>query len=135
MLLPPAQAANTSIKNRNIDATKTPVFTTGQTIAASNIVRYVRAMQNSAGSSNVETLHRLVNERVEALEFKVREKSPVVRIPLKEMKTKSGILVATIIRGNRIIIPGGNDTIEIGDSVIIVTMKKLMDLKDILDKH
>ena len=110
-------------------------FISPKTIAASNIVRYVRAMQNSAGSSNVETLHRLVNERVEALEFKVREKSPVVGIPLKEMKTKSGILVATIIRGNRIIIPGGNDTIEIGDSVIIVTMKKLMDLKDILDKH
>ena len=55
-------------------------------------------------------------------------------IPLKEMKTKSGVLVATIIRGNRIIIPGGNDSIEIGDSVIIVTMTKLMDLKDILVK-
>ena len=110
-------------------------FISPKTIAASNIVRYVRAMQNSAGSSNVETLHRVVNERVEALEFKVHEKSPVVGIPLKNMKTKSGVLVATIIRGNRIIIPGGNDTIEIGDSVIIVTMTKLMDLKDILDKR
>ena len=110
-------------------------FISPKTIAANNIVRYVRSMQNSAGSSNVETLHRLVNERVEALEFKVNEKSPVVGIPLKNMKTKSGVLVATIIRGSRIIIPGGNDTIEIGDSVIIVTMTKLMDLKDILVKH
>ena len=59
----------------------------------------------------------------------------LVGIPLKEMKTKPGVLVATIIRGSRIIIPGGNDSIEIGDSVIIVTMTKLMDLKDILEKH
>ena len=54
-------------------------------------------------------------------------------IPLKDLKTRSGVLVATIIRGNHIIIPGGNDVIEEGDSVIIVTThKQLMDLKDIL---
>ena len=108
-------------------------FISPKTIAASNIVRYVRAMQNSVGSSNVETLHKLINEQVEALEFKVREKSPVVGIPLKNLETKNELLVATIIRGNRIIIPGGNDSIEIGDSVIVVTTNKhLMDLKDIL---
>lgn len=108
-------------------------FISPKMIAANHIVRYVRAMQNSAGSSNVETLHKLVNEQVEALEFKVHEKSSVVGIPLKDMKTKDGVLVATIIRGNKIIIPGGNDSIEVGDSVIIVTMnRKLMDLKDIL---
>ncbi len=108
-------------------------FISPKTIAANNIVRYVRAMQNSLGSSNVETLHKLINEQVEALEFKVREKSPVVGIPLKNLKTKDELLVATIIRGSRVIIPGGNDSIEIGDNVIIVTTnKKLMDLKDIL---
>lgn len=108
-------------------------FISPKMIAANNIVRYVRAMQNSVGSSNVETLHKLINEQIEALEFKVREKSPVVGIPLKDLKTKDELLVATIIRGSRVIIPGGNDSIEIGDSVIIVTTnKKLMDLKDIL---
>lgn len=108
-------------------------FISPKTIAASNIVRYVRAMQNSAGSSNVETLHKLVNEQVEALEFKVRETSPVVGVPLKEMQTMDGLLVATIIRDGRVIIPGGNDSIEIGDNVIIVTTNKhLMDLKNIL---
>ncbi|MGN0135123.1 Trk system potassium transporter TrkA [Anaerotignum sp.] len=108
-------------------------FISPKTIAASNIVRYVRAMQNSAGSSNVETLHKLVNDQVEALEFKVREKSSVVGVPLKDLKTKEELLVATIIRNGRVIIPGGNDSIEIGDSVIIVTRNKhLMDLKDIL---
>ena len=108
-------------------------FISPKTIAAGNIVRYVRAMQNSVGSSNVETLHKLINDQVEALEFKVTEKSPVVGIPLKNLQTKSELLVATLIRGNKIIIPGGNDSIEIGDNVIIVTTNKhLMDLKDIL---
>jgi len=119
---------NEILDNLDIDG-----FISPKTIAASNIVRYVRAMQNSAGSSNVEALHRLVNGQVEALEFKVKKNSPVVGVPLKDLKTRSGVLVATIIRGNRIIIPGGNDAIEEGDSVIIVTIhKQLTDLKDIL---
>ena len=63
----------------------------------------------------------------------MREKSAVVGIPLKNLKTKEELLVATIIRNGRVIIPGGNDSVEVGDSVIIATRNKhLMDLKDIL---
>ena len=116
-----------------LDALDIDGFISPKMIAANNIVRYVRAMQNSAGSSNVETLHKLVNEQIEALEFKVREKSSVVGVPLKDLKTKSEVLVATIIRNGRVIIPGGNDMIEVDDSVIIITRnKQLTDLKDIL---
>lgn len=116
------------LENLDIDG-----FISPKTIAANNIVRYVRAMQNSFGSSNVETLHKLINERVEALEFKVQVQSSVVGIPLKDLRTKDGILLAAIIRGMRVIIPGGNDSIEIGDSVIVVTTnKRLTDLRDIL---
>ena len=88
-----------------LDALDIDGFISPKMIAANNIVRYVRAMQNSAGSSNVETLHKLVNEQIEALEFKVREKSSVVGVPLKDLKTKSEVLVATIIRNGRVIIP------------------------------
>lgn len=116
------------LDNLDIDS-----FISPKHIAASNIVRYVRAMKNSVGSSNVETLHRLINDRVEALEFKVRETSPVVGVPLKNLKTKDGLLVATIIRKAQVIIPGGNDSIEIDDNVVVVTTnKRLTDLKDIL---
>ena len=114
----------------NIDS-----FISPKTIAANNIVRYVRAMQNSVGSSNVETLHKLINEQVEAVEFKVREKSAIVGVPLKNLKTKQNLLLATIIRNGKIIIPGGNDTIEIGDNVIVVTLEgHLSDLREILAK-
>ena len=89
-------------------------------------------MQNSMGS-NVETLHMLINDQVEALEFRVRKGGEFIGIPLKDLKTKKGILIATIVRQGKIIIPGGNDTIEVGDGVIVVTTNQhLSDLKDIL---
>ena len=111
----------------NIDS-----FISPKTIAAQNIVRYVRAMKNSMKDNNVVTLHTMINDQVEAVEFKVKEDSAVVGIPLKNIKRKDGILVATIIRGAQIIIPGGNDTIEKGDNVIVVTTKMhLTDLNEI----
>jgi len=104
-------------------------------LAANNMVRFIRSLQNSEGSNNVVTLHRLLNDNVEALEFQVEEISDVVDVPLKELKVKDGILVATIIRRQKVIIPGGNDSIQKGDSVIIVTTEKhLIDLDDILQK-
>ena len=104
-------------------------------LAANNMVRFIRSLQNSEGSNNVVTLHRLLNDNVEALEFQVEEISDVVDVPLKELKVKDGILVATIIRRQKVIIPGGNDSVQKGDSVIIVTTEKhLIDLDDILQK-
>lgn len=66
-------------------------------ITAERILQYVRAMQNSLGS-NVETLYRIVNNKVEALEFRVRQNSPVVGIPLEKLKLKDNLLVTCINR-------------------------------------
>lgn len=101
-------------------------------ITAERILQYVRAMQNSLGS-NIETLYRIVNNKVEALEFRVRQNSPVVGIPLEKLKLKDNLLVTCINRNGRIITPKGHDTINIGDTVIVVTTNTgLNDLKDIL---
>ncbi len=89
-------------------------------ITSSQILQYVRAMQNSYGSS-VETLYRVVGDRVEALEFHVCKNAKVIGIPFKDMSLKPGILVAAIIRRGRCIIPGGNDMIEEQDNVIVIT--------------
>ena len=103
-------------------------------ITVNQIVRYVRAMENSQGS-NVETLHRIVGGRVEALEFRVRNNPEITGVPLKDMDTKPNLLIACIIRGRKLIFPGGNDTMEEGDSVIVVTTnQQLQDLSDILNR-
>lgn len=101
-------------------------------ITAEYIVQYVRAMQNSIGS-NIETLYQLIEDKVEALEFRVNEKSELIGIPLKELEFKDNLLLSCINRRGRIITPGGQDTIEVGDTVIVVTTKRgFHDLKDIL---
>ncbi len=100
-------------------------------ITADYILQYVRAMQNSIGS-NVETLYQILDGKAEALEFAVHEVSSVTDVPLRQLDLKDNILICCINRKGKIIIPGGNDRIQIGDTVIVVTTQKgLQDIQDI----
>lgn len=103
-----------------------------KSVTSEYIIRYVRAMNNSIGS-NVETLHRLVNDRLEALEFNIRENAPVLNIPIQDLPLKENLLVACIIRDQQNITPRGQDCMMLGDKVIIVTTNTgLKDIRDIL---
>ena len=103
-------------------------------ITADNILQYVRAMQNSIGS-NVETLYHILDNRAEALEFNIRESSPVTGVPLSRLNLKRNLLVGCINRHGEIRIPRGQDMIEVGDTVIIVTSHRgLKDITDILER-
>ena len=103
-------------------------------ITADYILRYIRAMQNSIGS-NVETLCHILDGKAEALEFCILENSPVVGISLKDLQLKSNLLLGCIHRKGKVLIPRGNDTIQVGDTVIVVTTQKgLDDIQDILKK-
>ncbi len=101
---------------------------------ADAILSYVRARQNSLASANVEAMYRLVDDRVEALEFLVKQETKYTNIPLKDLKTKQNNLIACIGRQRHIIIPSGNDCIQPGDTVVVVTKsKKVQDITDILE--
>ncbi len=105
-----------------------------KSITSQLITSYVRSMQNSMGS-NVETLYKMMDDRVEALEFKVSEKAKgrLTDIPLMKLNLKPNLIVCSITRGKKIITPGGKDTFRVGDTVIVVTTNTgLKDLKDIL---
>ena len=104
-----------------------------KTIVADRIISYVRALENSRGS-NVLTLYRLVNNRVEALEFLAKRQEALYDTPLRQLKMKKNCLVACIIRGTKVIIPDGNTCICLGDNVIVVTThKNFDDLTDIFE--
>lgn len=90
-------------------------------LTAQQIVQYVRAAGNSM-ESNVETLYRLMNGRVEALEFLIDKESMIIGQKLVDMKIKEGVLIAGIVRNGRLIIPGGQDEFHVGDTVIVVTV-------------
>ena len=103
-------------------------------ITADYILQYVRATQNSIGS-NVETLYHILDNEAEALEFVIRENSPVIGKPLSELNLRKNLLVGCLNRNGVVRIPRGHDTIQIGDTVVIVTTNKgLRDISDILEK-
>lgn len=102
-------------------------------ITAVSIIRYVRAMQNTVGS-NVQTLYRLMDGKVEALEFIASRTAKVIGRPLSELRIKKNLLICSIKRKGKVLTPTGNDVINSGDSVIIVTTNLgLNDLDDILE--
>ena len=96
------------------------------------ILQYVRTKQNAMGN-NVENLYMLVEDKVEALEFKISQNAPVIGIPLQQMELKDNLIICGIIRKGRFTIPNGESVIEPDDSIIVVTShKKLNDVGDIL---
>lgn len=101
-------------------------------ITAETIVRYVRAMSNTIGS-NMETLYNIVKGKIEAAEFNIKEGSPIIGKPLAELQFNCSVLIAAILRGKQVIVPRGYDTIQQGDSVVIVTNHtEIHDITDIL---
>ena len=96
------------------------------------ILRYIRAMKSARGGE-VLTVCRLVDDRVEAVEFHASEDSRAINIPLSRLSLKKDLLICCIIRDNTIIIPGGNDVIRAGDNVVVAVLsEKLSTLDDIL---
>ena len=116
------------LENSGLDSIVTP-----KAVVAQQLARYVRAMNNSVGSS-METLYRLADGMVEALEFKVSRDSACVGVPLKNLKLKPNVLITALARGNKSIIPDGSTVIESGDHAVIVTRAGwLQNLDDIVE--
>ena len=103
-----------------------------RSITCANILRYVRGRVNSEGTK-VERLYRLMDGKAEALEFIARAGDPYIGIPLKDLRTRPGVLVAVIVRKGQVIVPFGNDHIENGDSVIVLSRDSgIKDLNEVI---
>ncbi len=104
-------------------------------LTTNEILRYIRAISNS-GEDSIRSLHRIVDGKVEALEFAVTEQSPHTEIPLSRLRFKPNVLVACITRSSQVIIPNGDDVMRPGDTVIIVTTadRTVGDLRDIFER-
>lgn len=116
-------------KNMGLDTIISP-----KRLISDVIVRYARALENSKQSSNIETLYKLMNDKVEALEFIVGDDIKFSGTTLKELKFKKNIIVAGILRGRKSIIPSGEDTILPKDRVIVIAAgKNIQNLSDIIE--
>ena len=103
------------LSDMGLDSVVSPKLTTANTI-----LRTVRALARSQDSAVVEKLYRIVEDKVEALEFTAKEGAPYLNIPLSQLRIRKGVLVAVLVRSRRIIIPFGDDHIEAGDTVILI---------------
>ncbi len=95
------------------------------------ILRFIRGLQNSKGTV-MNALYRIAGGKAEAMEFQVSPATRNLRVPLKDLKLRRGVLVAVIVRAGRVIIPEGSTCLEQGDDVIIVARDSgILDLNDI----
>ena len=96
------------------------------------LVQYVRAKKNT-NSSHMKTLYKLVGGKIEAAEFTAEDYFKYLGQPLSSINMKENVLIAAVNRGNKIFFPSGNDTIEKGDIVIVVSKDYAMsNLNDIV---
>ncbi len=105
-----------------------------QMVSVNEVIAYVRDMQNSQGGE-VLAVHRILEGRVEALEFYASGTTRNLGVPLEKLSIRKGILLACIIHGNTLIVPTGKDLISLGDTVIVVSSAEqhIHSLNDIFD--
>ena len=120
------------VNNRNIiDSLSLGSVVCPKELCCNTIVRYVRAMQNQTGAAI--SLHAIADGQAEAVEFLVDESTKHCGIPLKELKLKPNVLVASITHGSKTQIPNGDSSFQKGDSIVLVTSGRgvLRQLNDI----
>ncbi len=116
------------MEDLGIDSAVSPKLTT-----ANAILRAVRALNNSRDSV-VEKVYYMLNGQVEACEFTALEGAPYLNIPLNKLNIRKGILVSVLVRERKCIIPFGSDSIEAGDTVILVAKAgTVVNLEDAFD--
>lgn len=103
-------------------------------IIANQIVGYVRAKSHDDERDAVQTMYRLVDDQVEALEFVASSDASYYGVPLQQLSIKKGVLVAAILRNGILTVPKGNTTIEQGDHIMVVAKNsKIERLSDIFE--
>ena len=108
-------------KNSGVQTVVTP-----KRLVSDIIIRFVRSM-NDTLESKVEAMYRIVDGRVEALQFEVLKESCATGVPLKDLRLKKNILITYIVRGKQLIFPAGHDIIQPGDHLIAVTTEHNFD--------
>ena len=102
-------------------------------VTANKIIKYVRTVKNRRKCS-IENIYKICNEKAEAIEFIVNDDFNFQNIKLKNLDFKIDCIIATIVRNKQIIIPSGDDFLQEGDRVVIVTKNpNLLSLRDTLN--
>ena len=118
------------IEQSNLDSIITP-----HKIATNQIVTYVRAMENSK-SSSCESIYRFGEDEFELLEFNVKNDFKALKKKIKDINFKKNIIIVAIWRKRNVTFPGGLDSIEEKDTIIVANKGiQIKDINDILEEN
>lgn len=92
-------------------------------ITADNIITYIRGL-SAASSSNITALYRILDNKAEAMTFKIVKESKLTSMTLQELNIIDDLLICAIIRNDDVIIPSGHDKIQVNDIVLVATTNK-----------
>ena len=84
-------------------------------ISASNILRYIQGSKKILASF-------LIQGQAQIMEVVANSKMNLIGVPLKDLELPKEILFAAIRRGDKVIIPNGDTTIELNDKLTIFTL-------------
>lgn len=87
-------------------------------LTAGRILKLVR-------KGSIVSVMILGEDQAEIIEINVGEDAPAAGKTLQEIKVPPGILVGAIVRGDKAIIPGGNDYIARRDKVVLICLPEL----------
>ncbi|EHI73695.1 Trk system potassium transporter TrkA [Streptococcus tangpeifui] len=104
---------------------------TPKSIAVDSMMHFIRGRVNAQESSSLDAVHHIANGKIETLQFEIREKNKIAGKHLADVQLKKGVLVAAIIRKGKPLFPTGQDTYEVGDKIVVVTL--LTNITDIYD--
>lgn len=114
------------VRSLNLDSVIYP-----KDMTANVILKHVRSKNNNFGN-NLETLYRIIDNKVEAMEFTVNDNCSFTGVSLENLNLRDNTIIGCINRKGNAFIPHGKDTIKIGDKVIVVTtIKGITDFNDI----
>lgn len=115
-----------------IDTSQFSSIITPKSIAVDTMMHFIRGRVN-AQDSNLDTMHHIANGRIESLQFEIRESNKMAGKSLSSLKFRDNILIAAIIRKGKTIYPTGEDVLQVGDKIVVVTfLKNITRIYDLL---
>lgn len=115
-----------------IDTSQFSSIVTPKSIAVDTMMHFIRGRVN-AQDSNLDAMHHIANGRIESLQFEIRESNKMAGKSLSSLKFRDNILIAAIIRKGKTIYPTGEDVLQVGDKIVVVTfLKNITRIYDLL---
>jgi len=115
----------------NMDITVSPTE-----LSVLKMLRFIRNYEIGDAKNGVGKFYMIADGLAEVMEFNVEDDFSRLGIPFKDksFKLKKDTIIAALIRGDELVIPGGNTSIEKGDVVVVASSKKnhIRNLNEIL---